>query len=55
VKIDVVAHTGIGADPHMIDADELYHRGLPIAMEQLWKPFHNCSYRIIIVMQSMLL
>jgi len=25
VKLDVIAHTGIGADPHMIDADKLVH------------------------------
>ena len=25
MKFDVIAHTGIGADPHMIDANELDH------------------------------
>jgi hypothetical protein len=26
----VIAHTGIGADPHMLDADELDHRVIVI-------------------------
>jgi hypothetical protein len=29
--------------------------GVPGVLEQLWKAFHNCSYRTTIVMQSMLL
>jgi hypothetical protein len=38
-----------------INLDIVHQLGVPVANEQLWKAFHNCSYRRNLVMQSMLL
>ena len=46
---------GIPAPLDRLRRGELPQVGLPIATEQLWNTFHNCSYGTSVVMQSMLL